>query len=175
MPLEINRIILLPTGTCFDDSKEYLDTLISQGATPEFLLEHLIVHGICRDDRNFKYAHSWIEHGKNAITGGIFAGVYPGKVRTEKAQTLNFLEGAKKGEKFYMQMEKKDFYVKFKVEELTRYSFYDLRDNQINTSGPWKRKYWKLCKDYSPDDKTIEICEKMGKTKVLRRRVERCG
>ena len=92
-----------------------------------------LVHAICLDSDGQPFAHAWVEEGPYVW--------FSGKV---------------KGEFGYCQVYRDEYYAYMQVQDTTKYDIGEAaRENQrTNNYGPWKRKYYVLCKNYLPGMKT---------------------
>lgn len=113
---------IYPTGTCFDDAAEFLETLARNGVP---FSEYRLCHGIMVNKVDgHRFAHAWVELGDVVF----FCGILDGK-------------------RDYFSARKEEYYADGHVEQVTRYTPQEvLRENlKHRTYGPWKPEYLELC------------------------------
>jgi hypothetical protein len=127
---------IYPTGTCFDDSLDYLEQVLNiEALTPEQLAEverdHRIVHGICVGSAGVRYAHAWVEQ----------------RSRDDRAW-LVWQAGVLDGERIYFGRDRADYLATDGVERCTRYTLRIAAElNRIyGTYGPWRAEYLELAR-----------------------------
>lgn len=142
--MEIRHIDILPTHTCFDDVAEYVNECFFS-FTNQQILNARICHGIMPDRYRPKklICHCWLEIDNDVIDFGII-----------------------KGDKVRFVVDKKEYYAETRVKEVTRYTIGEVADTK--TTGPFKLKYQKLCRDYNPKTK-YETFEDLGITEIIRK------
>lgn len=103
-----NDIVLMPTGTCFDDAFTYLDKMAREESVAVRRGDYLLCHGICTMQSTWRsgvlepgkpYAHAWVERGDAVIMFGYCNGNYA-------AATVS----------------KDEFYVEVHVKQVMRYT-----------------------------------------------------
>lgn len=123
---------LKPTGTCFDDTLDFLEQMSKLPDARLALPQLLLVHGICitptTKDRLF--AHAWIEWPKYSMV--LQGCIYKGKRRM-------------------FETPKVVFYAQLRPQKFTRYTIFEAAklNEEHNNYGPWVDEYIALCKDAS--------------------------
>jgi hypothetical protein len=131
--MELGKVTLYPTHTCFDDSLDLVLALVRENPDEVRKQNVFLVHGVCLLPDGTPYAHAWVEIDEG---GGI--------------TVLNAV--LRDGMKVYGQFLKEQFYQTWRVEERIRYSLLEAYENcrQYDYSGPWEDRYRVLCRDYRP-------------------------
>jgi hypothetical protein len=126
--------VVYPTGRCFDDTLDYLDTLYFAGAPSEVVLAHFVVHAICiwpgdqpgtEHRAGEQFAHAWIEYGTHVIQSGIMD-----------------------CSRCWYALDRSEFYQHLQVQQATRYTAREaiIENARTNHYGPWLPEYEALCK-----------------------------
>lgn len=100
---------MLPTGTCFDDTVEYM----LKAPSPDAVL----VHTICSSNATSPpFVHAWVEHADMIFTCGLY-----------------------NGEKVFFGVNKFDFRGRLSIRYEVRYTFQQMTQHLLSTltSGPW--------------------------------------
>lgn len=131
----MKNIVVHPTGTCFEDVTLEYNRRIKEDLNLAIDKTFLICHGICLAGDDLPYSHAWIEEGE-----------------------FVWFSGKIEGEFIFAQASKKEFYDEARVQEVTKYNYWEAmaaaRGNG-NRPPPWKLKYRKLCRDFTDPIKEI--------------------
>lgn len=123
-----DEVTLYPTGTCFEDVTQYFAQLVREDNRRMESPNFFTVHGICIMSDGTLYSHAWVEENGHVWFPAIF-----------------------NGERGFAETTVDDFYKEFKVQDCTKYSFFDLVKMSMKTpraKPPYEEKYRRLCHDY---------------------------
>lgn len=139
-------MVLRPTGTCFDDSLDFLNDKLFQG-----LMYFNLIHGVCRLKTGEYYSHAWVED-----------------TIEESFLEIKLCDT----EKVIVEYDKYDFVKETGATVWTTYAPWQaLYHNwRYSNYGPWEKNYLALTrdkgalakKDFSGQDKIQQILRKMG-------------
>jgi hypothetical protein len=117
---------LLPTGTCFTDSMEFIESILDQVSNAG-LAEYSIVHALCLRPSGGIFAHAWVEHRDLAI----FAA----------------LDG---GERRFFSFPSDHYRRNVRAVEIQKYSIAQACAENLRhkSYGPWVAKYRERCSDF---------------------------
>lgn len=126
------------TGTCFDDTCEYLEDLARAGTLTK---RELLCHAICEAPDGHHYSHAWVEEDDEVIFTCLIDG-QRGQVWVDRAA----------------------YYAEMKVLKVTKYTMQQTMAENLKhkTNGPWLDEYRALCKKSTQPkerDMTCESCE----------------
>ena len=118
--MEKAKLVIHPTGTCFDDMADLFARFVNKNDCDELFL----CHGVIVLDDGRRAAHAWIEKGQLVYQCGMVNGhraFYSGKPEE----------------------------IRMKVIEKTCYSLEWISENlsREDRSGPWEERYARLCVD----------------------------
>lgn len=121
---------LRPTGTCFDDALETLQTLAKAAKTYAELQRWTLVHGICSATPADglvaePYAHAWLEY-------------LPAREPPFVLQS-----GILEGRRLHFEMLRSDFWEGYKPIRETRYTYEQAvaENHRTGHYGPWRSAY----------------------------------
>ena len=125
------KLTILPTNKCFDDSLEELARLIKERPECADNNEYKLAHGILTLENGELYSHAWLERGNAVIDFGIMSG------------------GEQHGMKVIYKVRKREYYRERKVVEVTRYTPRQAWEWNAVTGhfGPWVPRYRGLTSD----------------------------
>lgn len=114
---------IYPTGTCFDDTADYM-TLNEAGG------DYMLVHGICTLFGGKLYAHAWLESPQKGEAMGFGIATIRGK--EERVAYTSSIE---------------EYHRYFGVVEYTQYNLVSALQMMLDeeTNGPWLDKYLEKC------------------------------
>lgn len=121
------KVAIRPTGSCFDDSLDYLAFLVKERPERAYSGEFRLAHGILSAPDGEPYSHAWVEErGSRVWTGGILDGV-----------------------RGYFAFDKVEYYAEMTVTDVTLYSVAEVWRQNYRSGhyGPWEEKYRSLCRD----------------------------
>lgn len=127
---------LYPTHTCFDDAVDFVNLIADKcpDKCPEAIKEAVsrlvIVHAICLLPNGSPYAHAWVEDKEEGIC--VFRFIVKNKPK-------------------YFNTPIEKYYVKFQVQETTKYTIEQAvkETRRTGTSGPWEQRYLVLTRGYT--------------------------
>ena len=117
---------LRPTGTCFDDALDLLQSY-SIGSPVEHLTHLRLVHGILTDEVGCEFSHAWVEDLD--ADEAIFCAL-----RDE--------------ERIYVSVPRMEYRKGFRVREATSYTVEQAWNENAKSGhyGPWQDRYQSLCR-----------------------------
>ena len=133
---EEKEITIVMTGSCFDDSLDFISERVAAQTGIEGIIDcHKrlrLVHGICLPPDGKPFSHGWVEEDGDC-----------------------WMIALVDGRLSVCLVARADFYEKLRIQESTAYTLNEVLDHNERTGhyGPWEDRYWNLCKNVIAGEK----------------------